>query len=94
MSLWQRIQQRLREALGIRSPSAEAAKHYATVAADFQRGLEEGKENPLYRITEDGRIEQLREMTPEEKNALAVARKILARSFPGYFDDEEDPNGV
>lgn len=94
MSLWQRIQQRLREALGIRSPSAECAKQYATVAAHFQRGLEEGMENPLFRINEDGSVTQLREMTPDEMRGLAACYEIVARAFPGYFDDEEDHNGV
>lgn len=89
MSICQRILWRLRKALGVRSPSAEIAKGCAAVADDFKRGLDEGMKNPLFRISEDGRIMQVREMTPDELRGLAACREIVARAFPGYFDDEE-----
>lgn len=89
MSIWQRILQGLRNALGVRSPSAEAAKVYATVADEFQRGLEAGKKDPLFWWDADG-IFHRREMTPEELHGLAMCRQIVARAFPGYFDNEEE----
>lgn len=88
------ILQRLRNALGVKSPSEELAKENAKAPANFQRGLEEGKKNPLFRMTEDGHIMQVRELTQEEKYGVAMCRVMVARAFPGYFDDEEGGNGV
>jgi hypothetical protein len=92
--MWQNFLTWLRKKLGVRSPSEERGKEYAQVAAAFQQGLEEGMKDPLFRINEDGSVTQLRELTPEEENAMTWCHAIVARAFPGYFDDEEDSNGV
>ena len=80
----------VRQKLGIRSPSIEIKKGLDSIdlQAAFERGLEEGKKNPLFWFDEEGNF-HTREYTPEELETLALCRAIVERAFPGIYDEED-----
>ena len=57
----------------------------------FKQGLEEGEKDPMFWFDEDGGF-HARELTPDEIEGFRLCREIVARAFPGYFDEIEEEN--
>lgn len=90
MSVRQKILDLVRSFLGIKSPSEMMVKESEKMANLFWQGIEMGIEdpNPLLWIDEDGNLRS-REFTQEELEAGQYARLIVARAFPGFYDEED-----
>lgn len=90
MGLFDRFLDWIRKKLGVHSPSAALREKWEPLIMEsFEKGLKEGKENPRFWFDEAGNF-CTREMTPDEIEGLELCREIVARAFPGYYDDFEE----
>ena len=87
--MWKKIINLVQDFLGVKHPSKMMAKESEKIASWFRQGIEEGMENPLLWIDEDGNLRS-REFTQEEMQAAQYARQIVARAFPGFYDEVDD----
>lgn len=93
MGLFDRSMDWIREKLGVQSPSKVARENTVPIILEgFEEGIKKGKENPRLWFDDAGNL-CTREMTPDEIQGMEYAREIVARAFPGYYDDFNEVEG-
>ena len=55
----------------------------------LRQGLEEGRRNPLFKVSAQGEVTILRELTPKESKAIQECGNIVARFFGSYEEEDE-----